>query len=85
MLASSLNRFAVRRFQAVQPHGVPRLTLCRIAATSSSVKAVFTHFFHPGGRVTGPPCSHSPREGKLDHRQSSARVTRRARTGFRSI
>jgi hypothetical protein len=88
-LASNPKRVAVTGVHGFDPNGAPRFTLSRICCTSASVIDSLIHASHGSGRTTGPASIRGPRDDStqrraLDHRQSSARVTNPARTGFRS-
>jgi len=87
MLASSPKRAAVTVVHFADPNGAPRLTLCRICCTAASVIESFSQLSYGSGRATGLASIRGPRDGStrrraLDHRQSSARATMLARTGY---
>ena len=86
-LASCPRRDAVTAVHAADPNGAPRLTLRRICRTSASIIESFTQLSYGSGRATGLTSIRGPRDGStrrraLDHRQSSARATMLARTGY---
>src|SRR5262245_54244316 len=88
-LASRPKRFAVAVAQRGEPSGAPRFTLRRTASNSASVSGSFTRATSFRPRSTGPGCINDGPPGRdhqrrLDHGQTSARLTSDARNGFRS-
>ena len=91
IVASSPNRFAMRRTQLSSPKGRPRCTLRRSASNSTAVCGRFTSVTQCRGRSIVHALSQvvsfeSPcvRRHPLDHGQSSARPTSFARSALRS-
>lgn len=72
------------------PNGLTRFTLCRIAASSSALWGSLTNPTQSAGQVTCQALSSAmphpfSRRHKILHSQASARCTKLARRGLRSI
>jgi hypothetical protein len=89
IVACNPRRLAAIFTQLSAPNGVPRAMLRRIASSSASLCGRFTTLVQFAGRATGEAANNGqsafgPRAARLDHRQSSARLTKLARSAFRS-
>ena len=88
--AGGFNADSIRAVHGSQPKGRPCRRQCRRAATSAGVCAWFTHVSQSSRRGTGQGANAISGESgvavcpRLDHGQSSARVTSPHRSGLRS-